>query len=406
MSKSRTETLLALGVVAIGLIPVAIAGLWGYMSATATPLHPIVRDVPSVTQAAPSPTWADAVTRGRQIVGAALSEKNLPGLSVAVAVGGDIVWAEGFGWADLEQRAPVSPEMRFRIGTASTALTSAAVGVLMQNGRLNLDEDIQTYVPEFPQNQSPVTLRQLMANVGGVPDDGGDEGPLFTERCERPADAFQFLSGYERERLFEPGTRHHYSSYGWIAVSAAVEAATKEPFLTFMQKRVFEPLGMSDTRADSATEPIPNRVTPYFPRFAADPHYGPDLMRPLDYSCYAGSSVFLSTPSDLVRFAMTIDSDRLLQPATVQLLQMSQRLISGEETGHGLGWDLEAVSLAGEHTRSVGRDGTALGGNVSSLMTFPDQGIVVAVASNISYADTPAIALKIAQAFAEHARDK
>ena len=176
MSKSRTETVLALGGAAIGLIPVAIAGLWGYMSVTATPLHPKVTEVASVTRAAPLPTWAGAVARGEQIVSATLTEKNLPGLSVAVAVGGDIVWAEGFGWADIEKRAPVSPEMRFRIGTASTALTSAAVGVLLQDGRLNLDENIQTYVPEFPQNQSPVTLRQLMANVGGVPNDGGDEG--------------------------------------------------------------------------------------------------------------------------------------------------------------------------------------------------------------------------------------
>ena len=397
--------MLALGVAAIGLIPVAIAGLWGYMSVTAMPLHPNVAEVPSVTRAAPLPTWAGAVARGQQIVSAALTEKNLPGLSVAVAVGGDIVWAEGFGWADIEKRVPVSPEMRFRIGTTSTSLTSAAVGVLLQDGRLNLDEDIQTYVPEFPPNQSPVTLRQLMANVGGVPNDGGDEGPLFTEHCERPADAFQYLSGYERERLFEPGTQYRYSSYGWIAVSAAIEAAAKEPFLTFMQKRVFEPLDMRDTRADSATE-IPNRVTPYFPRFAADPHYGPDLMRPLDYSCYAGSSVFLSTPSDLVRFAMAIDSGKLLKPATVQLLQASQRLTSGEETGYGLGWDLETVTLGSAHTRWVGHEGTSLGGNVSSLMTFPDYGIVVAVASNISYADTPAIALKIAQAFAEHASDK
>jgi len=101
---------------------------------------------------------------------------------------------------------PVAPEMKFRIGTASTAITSAAVGLLLEEGRLDLDEDIQTYVPEFPQKQRPVTLRQLMADVAGVPDDGGDEGPLFTERCERPADAYQFLSGYERELLFNPGT--------------------------------------------------------------------------------------------------------------------------------------------------------------------------------------------------------
>ena len=201
--------------------------------------------------------------------------------------------------------------------------------------------------------------------------------------------------------LFEPGTQYRYSSYGWILVSAAVEAAADEPFLTFMRKQIFEPLGMDDTRADSATEPIPDRATSYFPRFAADPRYGPHLMRPIDYSCYAGSSAFLSTPSDLVRFGMAINSGKLLQPATVQLLQTSQRLASGQETGYGLGWDLETVALAGKHTRLVGHDGESLGGMVASLMTFPEHGIVVAVTSNISYADTFSLAVRIAQAFAE-----
>jgi serine beta-lactamase-like protein LACTB, mitochondrial len=183
-------------------------------------------------------------------------------------------------------------------------------------------------------------------------------------------------------------------------VSAAIEAAADEPFLTFMRKQVFEPLAMDGTRADSATEPIPDRATFYFPRFAADPRYGLHLTRPIDYSCYAGSSAFLSTPSDLVRFGMAINSGKLLQPATVQIVQTSQRLPSGQETGYGLGWDLETVALAGEQTRWVGHDGTSLGGMVASLMTFPEHGIVVSVMSNISYADTPAVALKIAQAFA------
>ena len=98
---------------------------------------------------------------------------------------------------------------------------------------------------------------------------------------------------------------------------------------------------------------------------------------------------------------MAINTGKLLQPATVQLLQASQRLPSGDETGYGLGWDLETVSLAGEQTRVVGHDGESLGGTVASLMTFRDYGIVVAVTSNISYADTPALALKIAEAFAE-----
>jgi CubicO group peptidase (beta-lactamase class C family) len=402
--KRRTETWLALIVVAIGLLPAAIAGLFVYMSATATPLHPNAQDVPSVTQSAPLPKWADAVEQGRQIVRAGLIEQNLPGLSVAVGAGSEIVWAEGFGWADLEKRVPVAPHMRFRIGTASTALTSAAVGLLLEKGRLKLDDQIQTYVPEFPEKQWPVTLRQLMGHMAGVANDGGDEGPLFTERCERPVEALQFFSGHERELRFEPGTQYRYSRYGWILVSAAVEAAAHEPFLSFMRRQIFEPLGMDHTEADSATEPIPDRATFYFPRFAADPRYGPELMRQIELSCYAGSSVFLSTPSDLVRFGMAINSGKLLQPATVQLLQTSQRLPSGDDTGYGLGWDLETVALAGKQTRAVGHDGDSLGGMVASLMTFPEHEIVVSVTSNISYADTSGVALKIAQGFAEQGK--
>ena len=402
MSKRRTETWLLLIAVGVALIPVALAGLWGYMTVSARPLHPDPRDVRSVTHSAPPPSWAGAVEQGRRIVRAGLAEQNLPGPSVAVGVDGDVVWAEGFGWGDLENRVPIAPDLKFRIGTASTALTSAAVGLLLEEGRLQLDEVIQTYVPEFPQKQWPVTLRHLMGHLAGVRNDGGDEGPLLSMRCERPVDALAPFA--DRPLLFEPGTEYRFSSYGWILVSAAVEAAANEPFLTFMRKRIFEPLGMRDTMADSAAKPIPNRATPYFPRFAADPRYGLHLMRPIDYSCYAGSSVFLSTPSDLVRFGMAINRGRLLQPATVQLLQTSQRLASEQETGYGLGWDIETVALAGRQTRWVGHDGTSLGGTVASLMTFPEQGIVVSVTSNISYADTPAVALKIAQAFAEQRR--
>ena len=332
----------------------------------------------------------------------ALVEQNLPGLSVAVGVSGGIAWAEGFGWADLEKRTPVAPETRFRIGTASIPLTSAAVGLLLEKKRLALDDQIRTYVPQISEKEWPVTLRQLMGQLAGVADDGGDEGPLFTQHCDRPVDALKYLSGYERELLFEPGSQFRDSSYGWIMVNAAIEAASREPFLMFMHKQVFAPLRMNATTADSTTAPIADRATPYFPRLAAEPRYGLHLMRPVDYSCYAGSSVFLSTPSDLVRFGMAINGGNLLQPTTVQLLQTPQRLPSGRDTGYGLGWDLENVVLAGNPTRWVGHEGKLLGGRVVSLITFPERGIAVAVMSNISYADTTTLAVRIAQAFAEH----
>jgi serine beta-lactamase-like protein LACTB len=395
LKKIRFETLLMLAVAGVGLIILLVAGLWGFMALTATPLHPKTQDIPSAMASAPSPKWATAVELARQHARAAVTEKNLPGLSVAIGVDGEVVWAEAFGWADYEERTPVTPDIRFRIGTASMAMTSAAAGLLVERGQLKLDDEIQTYVPDYPRKQWPVTLRQLMAHTAGVRTDAGDEGP-YGERCERTVEGLK-LFGHQ-SLLFEPGTRYRFSSFGWILVSAAVEAAGRERFESFMRSQIFEPLGMADTRPDSI-EAIPRRVTFYFPRFAADPKYGYQWAPRVDYSCYSGAAAFLSTPSDLVRFGMAINSGKLLQPATVQLLQTSARLPSGAETGYGLGWDLETVTFAGEPTRVVGHDGDSVGGIVASLLIFRERGIVVAVTSNTSYSDTAEIALKIAQAF-------
>ena len=162
---------------------------------------------------------------------------------------------------------PVGPDTAFRIGTASIPITSAAVGLLVDQGRLLLDEEVQTHVPQFPKKPWPITLAQMMGHTAGLRNDGGDEGPLFSQHCDRPVEGLAAFAG--RDLLSEPGSRYHYSRYGFIAVSAAVEAAAGEPFLLFTQKRIFEPLGMHHTRADSTTEPIPDRATSYFPRFAA-----------------------------------------------------------------------------------------------------------------------------------------
>jgi CubicO group peptidase (beta-lactamase class C family) len=398
MARPRIQTLALLGVLAVGLVILFVVGLWAYMSLTSKPLHPSSQEVPTVASQASQPRWTSAVERSRQILKDALAEQNVPGLSVAVGVGGELAWAEGFGWADLENRVRVTPEMRFRLGTASMALTSAAAGLLVEQGRLKLDEEIQAYVPEYPKKQWPVTLRQLMGHRAGLRTDGGDEGP-FGEHCGRAVEGLKLFK--DQKLLFEPGTAYRFSTFGWILVSAAIEAAAGESIYTFMRDRIFEPLGMKDTRPDSVTEPVANRVTFYFPRFAADNRYGMQFAPRQDYSCYAGAYAFLSTPTDLVRFAIAINGGKLLQPATVQSLQTSQRLSSGQETGYGLGWDLETVELSGRQTRTVGHDGNSVGGMVASLITFPDHPIVVAMMTNTSWVDTFSLAMKIAEAFAE-----
>jgi len=395
---NKLETFLAVAAIGVGALLTFIAGLHTYMTTTATTLHPVPAEVPSKAARAPDAAWAEAVARGRETARTALSGQNLPGLSVAVGVDGAVVWAEGFGFADLDTRETVTPDTRFRIGSASIALTSAAAGLLIEEDAVRLDEAVRTYVPEFPETPHPVTLRHVMGHVAGIRNDGGDEGPLLSAHCDRPAEGVQRIAEYDL--LSAPGAAYHYSLYGWIVVSAAIEAAANEPFLTVMRERVFEPLGMDDTAADVPAQRRRDMASSYFPRYSADPRYGLHPMRDVDYSCYAGASAFISTPSDLVRFGLALTSGALLQPSTVAQLQTSLRLPSGADTEYGLGWDIEPVMLGGTPTRWVGHDGELLGGRVATLMTFPDRGLVVAVTSNISYADTTDVALRVAEAFA------
>lgn len=391
-------------VVGIGLVIAVIASIFAYIVLTATPIHESPKAVHSVSMPAPSRAWAEPIDQARQIARSSVVEQNLPGLSIAVGVGSDLVWAEGFGWADVEHKIPVGPGTRFKIGTASTVLTSAGVGVLVESGALQLDDHIRRYVPEFPEKKWPLTLRHVMGHLAGLRSDGGDEGPFRSTHCARTIEGLQLLAG--ESLRFQPGTAYRFSNYGWILVSAAIEAAAREPFFTFMNGRVFEPLEMEDTLPDSVNEPVPDQAMMYFPQ-AGSPQYGIDGgPRRTDYSCYAGGAAFISSPFDLVRFGLAMRGGGLLRPSTVEALQTSQRLQSGEETGYGLGWDLEVVTLAGKGTTLVGHDGLWMGGPVSSLMLFPEYGIVVAVASNIAYADTFGIGVSVANAFASAARER
>jgi serine beta-lactamase-like protein LACTB len=412
--KRWIRVVLAVGAAGVAVIAAFVTGLFLYVNATARSLHPDANAVPSVSYSASIPKWADAMAQGRRLARAGLIEQNLPGLSVAVGAGGEIVWAEAFGYADLEKKTPVRPETRFRVGDASKALTSAAVGLLLEKEKLHLDAEVQTYVREFPAKQWPVTLRQLMAHVAGVTTDQGDEAPLanaldddgkVNRRCERVIDGFTMDRFAERPLRFEPGTEYFQSNYGWIVVSAAVEAAAKEPFFTFMNTQIFQPLGLRDTIVDNASEAIPDRVTFYFPRFAGDPRYGPDLARQGDHTCYAGAGAFLSTPSDLVKFGMAFNGGKVVKPETAKLLQTEQQLTSGAATGYGLGWRVETLPLAAESARMAGHGSKEdFIGGTTYLMTFPDRGLAVAVMTNTSFADTKAIALKIAEVFAGPAK--
>lgn len=386
----------------VGLLAVGIPGLFVYMRFTAAKVHPDSQEIPSVMDSPPPAKWAGAAEQARQIVRTSMSENNLAGLSIAVGIDGEIVWTEAFGLADIENRSPVTPSHRFRTGTASILFTSAAIGLLLDAGRLNLDDEIQKYVPDFPRKQWPVTVRQVMGQVAGFPTEDPDNGVLTSRHCQRPADAVAIFA--KEPLLFRPGTQYCDSTFGWVLLSAVVEAAADTPFATFLNERVFRPLRMVDTFKESVTNPPSDAATSYNPRFAAKPTYGLTPLPKFDYSCHAGSNGFLSTASDLVRFGMAINRGNLLRPQTVQMLQTPQRLTSGELTSYGLGWELKTLTLSGDQVQAAGYNGHFWVEEVASLLTVPERGLAVAVMSNVSFAGTPSVAERIVEAFADQGK--
>src|SRR5215213_4550166 len=130
MSRRRIPIWFTLILVGVGALFALVAGLFTYVRATTKPLHTDPQKVPSVASSAPAPKWSGAVEKARGIARAEVTGQNLPGLSIAVGAGGNIVWAEGFGWRDVEARTPVTPKTRFNIGTAASVVTAATVAPL------------------------------------------------------------------------------------------------------------------------------------------------------------------------------------------------------------------------------------------------------------------------------------
>ena len=356
--------------------------------------------------------YTDAVRRARRAAEALREDQGIPGVSVAAGAAGEVVYAEGFGWAGVENRTPVLPSTKFRIGSVSKPLTSVAVGRLVQEGRLDLDRPVHEIVPYWPEHRWTVTTRQLTGHVAGVRHYRGDEF-LSGEPYPTVEQGVEIFA--DDTLLFEPGTDYSYSSYGWNLVSAVVEEAAGEPFLRHMRHRVIEPVGLDETVADHPDSIVMGR-TEFYARAeeggASGAAGGADdgekrghlVNAPyVDNSYKWAGGGYLATPSDLVRFGFAMlrsrDPERegVLEPEMVERMWTGQTLRSGEETGYGIGWSV-ARDSAGR--RIVGHGGGSVGGT-TFFRLYPEQGVVVAITANMSDADLDEAGAEVGRAFLE-----
>ena len=320
--------------------------------------------------APPNHSRAAAIEHTRAIAKEWL-ERGIPGLSVTVAVDGKIVFSEGFGYADLEQRVPVWPTTKFRIGSVSKPLTAAALVKLVEQGKLDLDAPIQKYVPSFPDKGAVITPRMLAGHLGGIRHYKKDEF-LNSKHYDNVVAG---LAIFQNDPLvFPPGTKFNYSSYGFNLLSAVIEKACDEDFLSCMRDLVISPLGLRFTVADQPSELIEQRARFYT-------HWKD---KPLENSPYTDNSYkwagggFLSTSEDVARFGNALLEPGYLKKESLGLLFTSQKTKSGEETGYGMGWAIEK-SRSGK--RIFDHSGGSTGAS-SELILYPDEHLVIAMVCN------------------------
>ena len=328
------------------------------------------------------------IAEARKFLRDAMAKDRIPGISAAVAIDGRIIWAEGLGFADLENNVPMTATSKVRIASISKSLTSAAVGQLVEKGKLDLDAPVQTYVPSFPVKPWPITTRQLGGHLAGIRHymAGEFESMRAWPNVVAALDIFR-----NDTLLFPPGTKYSYSTYGFNLVSAVVEGASGEQFVSYMNRHVFTPLGMTNTTAEFADSIIPGRAHYYLHDSA-----GPIVNAPYvnNSNKWAGGG-FLSTASDLVIFGSAFLKPGFLKQETIDLLWTPQKTTDGKSTGYGIGWG-SALDSAGR--RVVSHSGGAMAAN-SLLLIYPNEKLVVAVIANTNTRYASAGAREIARIF-------
>lgn len=336
------------------------------------------------------PKYASAIQAGHMLLDSLQQNGKIPGIDIAVGIKGEIVWSEGFGFADLEHEAPIIPgKTRFRIGSVSKPITAAGLGILIDRGSLDISKPVQDYVSYFPEKKYPLTVKQVAGHIGGIRHYRNQEF-LMSEHYSTIESGIEIFR--KDTLLFEPGTDYSYSSYGYNLVSAVLEGASGEDFLDFMQQEVFDVLNMQLTVADQNDSIIVHRTSFY----AIDQNEIVKNAPYVDNSYKWAGGGFLSTTTDLVKFGTAHMAAGFLTDATLTEFTTSQALNNGESTGYGVGW---SVNGEGE-IPGYGHGGGSVGG-ITSFKVYPEHGMVIVILSNSSntrYGDIPG---KLAQIFAQ-----
>ena len=334
----------------------------------------------------------EQIERIETVIASKMARQSIPALSIAIAVNNRIVYANGFGFADLENFVPARADTLYRTASIAKPMTATAVLQLVERGKLDLDAPIQQYCPAFPEKNWRVTARQLLGHLGGV---------RHYKSMEEATGKKHYFSVVESLELFkndpllhEPGTKFSYTTFGYVLLGCAIEGASGMSYLDYMQKNVFDPAGMHRTGPDDVHRILPNRARGYVVLDEDDYESLPDAAKAdaevgalynaslHDTSMKVPGGGLVSTAIDLVKFALAHNTGLLLEEETREQMWTRQATRDGQQTKFGLGW--LPIELPDERPPGVlvlaagGQPGTS-----TLLVLRPDRGRAIALMVNL-----------------------
>jgi CubicO group peptidase (beta-lactamase class C family) len=346
---------------------------------------PLVSPLPGAASSSlrQDPAVAEAISLLDVWIEEQLAYNRIPGLSIGIVYGQELIWSKGYGFSDLETKKPATPETLYRVGSVSKLFTSTAIMQLRDQGKLRLDDPISSYLPWFRLRDSspgapPITVRQLLTHTAGLPREGAF--PYWTTH-DFPTREQLIAAIPTQPAIFPPEVTYKYSNLGMALLGEIVTAVSNEEYPQYLRKHIFLPLEMTDSAVYPSEDLQKRMATPYMLQM-------PDGRRNVhDYystRSMAAAADVVSSVKDLARFAalQLHDSsetqiDRVLKASTAREMQRPHWVYSSWTGGRGLGFDISR-----RDGKTLVSHGGWIGGNRAHFLLVPREKIAVIAMTN------------------------
>lgn len=315
-------------------------------------------------------------------VKAEMERQHLPGLSLVVIKDQKIVKVQGYGLANIELNVLATPETVYKIGSVSKQFIATGIMMLVQEGKLKVDDNISEYLEGTPESWKPITIRHLLTHTSGLIREAPGFDPLKIQ-----SDADVIKTAYPLPLRFTPGEKYEYCNVGYFTLAEIIRKVSGKPWGEYLSERLFKPLGMNATRTTDMRDLVPNRANGYIWRDGK-------FQNAAIFFALRPSGAFLSTVVDLAKWEAALATQKVLSQSVLDQMWTPVKLNNGKTEQYGFGWQLEDV---GGH--KLVNHGGSLPGFRAQFARFVEDKVTVVVLTNGDNANAFSIARGVANLF-------